>query len=215
MLVAAWSLLCVCVSWRPYGGVWPYAISYTGWSWVLLTARAACTAGGALLGPSSSLVGAALSTAGSALHFPAIACATVTFTLWNLVLFPMLLCVLPPSGTPAALRNQAKGGQFTDRRTFLQFNFSFFMTNLHVCNLPLAACNVVYGAGARPLVAADLWLAFLLAGLYAFLYLGLLDRMGAHLYPMFSPRSPLCVVAYLALFSLYYGIFHACNALVA
>ena len=39
--LVAWSLLCVKVSWQKYGGVWPYVISYTGWSWVLLTARAA------------------------------------------------------------------------------------------------------------------------------------------------------------------------------
>ena len=138
------------------------------WSWVLLTLRAGCTALGALVGQSTRL-GYTLSSIGSALTFPAFVQATVTFVLWNAVLFPMLLCMLPADrqGAQAGSGSASAGGSgssssvggaeeeapksggndFSTRRAFLKFNFSFFMVNIHMANLPLALLNVIYGAG--------------------------------------------------------------------
>ena len=216
--VVSWSAVVVSVSWRRYGGGWPYAISYTGWSWVLLTARALLTALGTLLDPSESRVALALARAGSALRFPAFAGAVVTFAIWNFVLVPMLLMLLPvreQSEADAARRTHKKGSQWHSRGPFLRFNFSFFMSNVHIANLPLASLNVVYGAGARVLGTPDLWIALVVVGGYSLLYLGLLDRIGMHFYPMFSPRSRACLVAYVALFAIYFGIYEACRRWLA
>ena len=214
VLVAAWSALVVASSWSKFGGAWPYVISYTGWSWVLLTARPACTALGVVLSSASSpRAGQWLLSVGSALHGPAITGAIVTFTLWNLVLFPMLLFVLPADDKKDGAA-PADWTPFSSRPRFVRFNFSFFMVNVHVLNLPLAAVNVIVGAGARPLGDADLWMTFAVMGCYSLVYLGGLDRVGLHFYPMFSPRSPLCAVVYLVLFAIYYGVWCACNAVV-
>ena len=89
------------------------------------------------------------------------------------------------------------------------------MVNVHVLNLPLAGLNVLYGGGVRLLGLADLWMTFVVLALYTSVYMGGLDRAGLHFYPMFTPRSPACVVAYSALFAGYYGIWRACNARIA
>jgi len=200
----AYCLFVAGVSWTRCGGVWPYVISYTGWSWVILAARAGCTAAGAALGST------ALARIGSALRAPAIVGATITFVLWNVILFPLIFSVVPKEPKPSKAKSH-----FGDRRTFLQFNFSFFMINVHVLNLGLAGLNVVYGGGTRLLGPSDLWAAFVVMGLYSSTYLGALDRAGLHFYPMFTPRSPVCVVAYCALFGAYFGVWRACNALIA
>ena len=49
LAVFAWCVMVITVSWRSYGGIYPYIISYTGWSWALLTIRAGAEAFGALL----------------------------------------------------------------------------------------------------------------------------------------------------------------------
>lgn len=192
--VAIYSVVVMVVSWSRYGGPWPYLMSYTGWSWCLLTARAACTSAGSLHGALG--VGARLAHLGSALRFPAICGAVITFTLWNAVLLPLVLYNLPSDG------DESK--PLTNRKGFLRFNFSFFMTNVHVANLPLAALNVAYGEGARPFGWADLWAAYAVMSGYAIVYVFVLDRYGMHFYPMFSPRTPLCVLSYSLLISMYY-----------
>lgn len=204
VIMFAYSLFVSWVSWERLGGVWPYVVSYTGWSWVILTTRAGCTAAGAVLGST------ALARIGSALRAPAIVGATITFVLWNAVLFPLIFAVAPREPKPGKTRSK-----FGDRRTFLRFNFSFFMVNVHVLNLPLAGLNVLYGGGVRLLGLADLWVTFVVLALYTSVYMGGLDRAGLHFYPMFTPRSPACVVAYSALFAMYYGIWRACNARIA
>ena len=70
-------------------------------------------------------------------------------------------------------------------------------------------------AGVRTVGPAGLWLAYVIVAFYSIVYLGVLDRMGLHFYPMFTPRSPLCVVAYATLFGIYYALFEACNSIVA
>ena len=137
-------------------------------------------------------LGLALGIAGSALHFPAFVGAVVTFSIWNLILFPLLYFFAK------------KRTSFMTRKQFLRFNFSFFMTNIHFFNLPLACVNVVFGCGARPLEDADLWLGFVVAALYSIVYLFGLDRLG--LPPIFNPRTAFSGISYPSL-PLYYQIF--------
>ena len=215
----AWTLLVTIVSWKDYGGKWPYLVSYTGWSWSMLVGRAGFTAVGVLLQSEFFFweiraLGLLLAHVGSMLHCPAIVGATVTFTIWNALLFPLLMVVLPLE-EPKGDRHGTEGtNMFSARPSFLKLNFSFFLVNLHVLNLPLSAVTVIVGAGARELTSADLWMAFAVMALYSCVYLFGLDRFGLHFYPMFSPRSPLCLVAYCTLFAAYAGIWRACNAIV-
>ena len=110
--------------------------------------------------------------------------------------------------------NERRRRRFTSRKGFIAFNFSFFLVNLHVLNLPMAMMNIVVGAGARRLGLADLWVTYLVVALYSLVYLGVLDRIGMHFYPMFSPRSPFCLVAYSVLFAAYYAIYLGCNQIL-
>lgn len=88
-------------------------------------------------------------------------------------------------------------------RTKPRTYFGFGMLNIHLLNLPLACANTVFGDGARPLTPCDLWLGFVFIYVYSLVYLFFLDRLGVHLYPIFSPRSRFCFVAYIAVFGLF------------
>ena len=209
--VIAWTSFVVAKSWRRYNGARPYVISFTGWSWTLLILRAGCSAASNLLLNRSPAavqgfaqpLGLALGIAGSALHFPAFVGAVVTFSIWNLILFPLLYFFAK------------KRTSFMTRKQFLRFNFSFFMTNIHFFNLPLACVNVVFGCGARPLEDVDLWLGFVVAALYSIVYLFGLDRLGLHFYPIFNPRTAFSGISYGLLFLLYYQIFKLGNYVIA
>lgn len=175
--------------------IWPFIISYTGWSWSILGLRAGCSALGALLGS------AWLDLFSEALRFPVVAGAVITFFVWNFLLLPVMLF----------------GGAFKtaeQRKGFIRFNFGFFMTNVHGANFPLAMLNTVVGDGARTLAPFDLWCALSVVCAYAILYLFILDRLGVHLYPMFSPRTHFCSVGYSALFALYYALYSGLNSFI-
>jgi hypothetical protein len=155
-------------------------MSYTGWSWQLLTARAALAVCATALPASPA---AMLLYVGEALRFPVVVGATITAGLWNLALLPLVLIVFMKSAE--------------ERKKFLEFNFGFDMTSVHIANVPLAWLSFHHGiAGARALEPADLWNGMVVLYCYALLYVFLLDRLGLHFYPMFSPRTHLCAVAY-------------------
>lgn len=171
--------------------------TYTGWSWTLIGSSALTRAGAAALAArdaSDSLrsVAQSLAFASETMRFASLMGATVTFSVWNFVLVPVIL------GSSA----MSKEG---DRRKFLVWNCSFLMVNVHVINLPMACANVVFGGGARALGGADLYCALVVVAAYACVYLLLLDRLGVHLYPIFSPRTHWCVLSYGLLWALYYG----------
>lgn len=85
-----------------------FAVSYTGWSWCILTARAGLCAVAPILELQVPAAAAWAAAAGSALRFPALAAAVITFTVWNTMLLPILcLFILPPHA----------------RSKFLRFNF--------------------------------------------------------------------------------------------
>jgi hypothetical protein len=100
------------------------------------------------------------------------------------------------------------------RRSFVSWNFSFDMVNVHVLNLPLVLAGTVFGAGARPFEAADLHAGLCVALAYSLVYLFLLDRLGVHIYPMFSPRTHACAFTYTAIITLYFGVYNGWNLLL-
>ena len=177
----------------------PLLTTHTMWTWHLLTLRSLLvTAASPLVG---SPVGMTLGAVAEALRFPVAAGTTVTFVLWNFALFPLVVMMMP---------KERKDG-------FVSFNFSFPMVQIHMVNLPAAFLSIACGGpegGARLFRPTDLWASSAVCALYAALYLFLLDRVGVHFYPMFSPRSHLCIVAYFGLLACYCGAYIGWNALI-
>ena len=80
---------------------------------------------------------------------------------------------------------------------------SFVLVNIHLLNLPFACVNTLFGGGVRPLGPDDLWCAFAIGAVYCYFYFCHLDRLGVHLYPIFSPRTHFCGLAYSVWVGLY------------
>jgi len=178
-----------------------FLFSYTGWSWCLLTLRAGLCALAPLLAQHSEPLAAYAATLGSALRFPVLVAAIVTFTVWNTMLLPLLYFRIIPPGPK--------------RDRFRKFNFGFFMSNVHVANLPMAIVNTFVGDGARLFTSSDLYAACLVLMFYSMLYLFVLDRLGLHFYPMFCPRSNTCGLAFGALITIYYCVLQRANSAMA
>ncbi|KAL1520785.1 hypothetical protein AB1Y20_022349 [Prymnesium parvum] len=168
-----------------------FFITYTGWSWLLLTAHAGSITLASICTP---LLESHLLWFREAIRFPLAVSATITAVLWNFLLLPFLTFYAKRKGA--------------ERRQFLRWNFNFTMSSIHVCNVPLAWLSLYGGSDAvRTLGPADLWVAMLLLYSYAVLYLFVLDRFGLHFYCMFSPRSHLCGFCYAVLLACYVGCF--------
>lgn len=115
------------------------------------------------------------------LRFPCALSHTVVFVVWNFVLMPYLSLVV-----------------FRDdplkRRNFVRFCTSFRLLNLHGLNIFLCYLNIGWASPRRRLVFMDLYLAAVWVLLYMTFYLCVLDRLGVHLYPIFSPRLGMLLV---------------------
>ena len=207
-------------------------VSYTGVSWVLLLGRSAVVLCVVICGESSAMAqpegiwfpddANSLDTTGISavaakslfarlllvaemLRFPVLIGGAITFAAWNFVLLPYLaldVAVHTPHKLPFGLGS---------RHALLRWNFRSEMIFLHLLILPLAVCNATFGAGARQLVLADLHVALVILLLYALFYLLVLDRLGVHCYPAFSPRRDASVVAWVLIALLYIVIFEGCG----
>ncbi len=113
------------------------------------------------------------------LRFHVLFSASVTFLIWNFILFPYVYLV--------AFRNKP-----SQRQKFMRWNFSFHLQQIHLFNIAFAYLNtVVYDHLDHrvPMDTMDLWVASFCIWMYSLFYLLILDRFGIHLYPIFSPRS--------------------------
>lgn len=124
------------------GSIRSFFVSFTGWSWLLITSRAGFEYAAWITSTSTThnqhnnqQLATKLATIGSSLRFVTIANATVVCTIWNLVLLPIICFKSIPAGEK--------------RRKFLKFNFGFFMTNIHIVNFPLAFVNILSGSRVR------------------------------------------------------------------
>ena len=80
--------------------------------------------------------------------------------------------------------------------------------NIHGLNIVLCWCNVgPWGSPRRHLEFTDFYVSVVALVVYSALYLGILDRIGVHLYPIFSPRMQWQPVLWIALLAVYCGIF--------
>jgi hypothetical protein len=143
------------------------------------------------------------------LRFPALVSASITFTIWNFILFPYVYFT--------KLDTKEK------QRNFLDFNFQVRMVQVHVCNIVYAALNTLVTGSlpGRPKFhgdenqvpphlfdSEDLWYGSTFIIGYGLFYTLILDRIGVHLYPIFSPRSNFVVVTWCMVLFLVYG-FHS------
>jgi len=166
-------------------------VTYTIQSWILLTTRHGLSALAPFLPGQHFLL-----WFNEILRFPALATASITFFYWNFLIAPVIYYNL---------------GTKEKRRLFLKFNFNFRMVQVHFFNIIFAALNTIV-TSSRKFQFLDLWCALAGAIGYALLYLLVLDRIGVHLYPVFSPRTFWSVLSWTALVGTYFLAFHVWNA---
>jgi len=134
--VFAWGIIVVIQAKISLGSISAFPISFTGWSWLLITSRAGLEfMAWAAATRNNNQLAAKLATIGSSIRFVAITNACVVCTIWNFILVPIIYFKSIPKGEK--------------RRNFLKFNFGFFMTNIHLLNFPLAFLNILNGSRVR------------------------------------------------------------------
>ncbi len=196
-----WGIVVVVHAKITLGSISAFPISFTGWSWMLLTFRAGIEfAAWAATSHELLALGKLLAQIGSSIRLVAITNACVVCTIWNFILLPIIYFFSIPPGEK--------------RRNFIKFNFGFFMTNIHILNFPMAIINTVYGSQIRLFTFSDLWVAYLVIMLYSLVYYFVMDRLGMHFYPIFCPRSAFCVVSIVGVLGLYYFLFLKWNELI-
>ena len=119
------------------------------------------------------------------LRFPVLLSASVTFGIWNFVLLPVITMVF------------LKGEK---RSNFLRFAFKWWMCQIHICNILFAYLNAVFfEPKAQGLHQGDVNAVVVYIVAYMLFYYCILDRVGIQLYPIFSPRTYICIPSWLML----------------
>jgi hypothetical protein len=116
LAIFLWALVVIIHAKITMHSIAAFFISFTGWSWMLITLRAGLEFGAWIVFDTNRNIANKLAVLGSSLRLVTITNATVVCTIWNIVLFPIIYFVSMPPGEK--------------RRNFLKFNFGFFMTNM-------------------------------------------------------------------------------------
>lgn len=95
------------------------------------------------------------------------------------------------------------------RKNFLAYFTKFRLIQLHVFNILFAYLNGVVASPPRELVFRDFMAGLTIGILYILLYLTVLDRLGVHIYPIFSPRSSWVAGTWLFMISGYVVAFYS------
>lgn len=134
------------------------------------------------------------------LRYPTLSQATITFVVWNMILAPTVcLCI----------KNQQQ------RKSFFKYITSFRLMQLHFFNIFLAIFSGVWGTPGRPFLWTDKHMAMALGLQYCLFYVMILDRLGIHLYLIFSPRTNICIVALSLVIASTLGLFPLWDRLIA
>lgn len=172
----------------------PYT-TFTVWSWTMLLVRHALSAYVIPLiegdQRESNGIGQVVIFVAEALRVPSLLNAVVVFVVWNLIMAP---------GIYLTMETKERKEQFVG------WLFQFNLLNQHGLNLPLAVVSSVITA-PRPFTDADLYFAMATLVIYLAFYLLVLDRLGVHLYPIFSPRTSYCVMIWGGVAWAYYSLF--------
>eukprot|EP00756_Hemistasia_phaeocysticola_P065383 Hpha_TRINITY_DN8514_c0_g2::TRINITY_DN8514_c0_g2_i1::g.146538::m.146538 len=196
-------------------GLWPL-VSYTMFTWCIITVRwmlAALLSGSA----TDTALHRFAFIAHELLRFPALVQSAVTLSIWWLVLVPLICAAMYFS----------KEGSIA---TFMKWNFSWFLINVHLLNVPLAFAEqggtlewavagfsgmrtLLHSNGdalsvvaCRQLVPLDLWVGMTVALSYLAFYLAFIDGNGIHFYPILNPRIKWAFLSYLLIFVVYWGV---------
>ena len=143
------------------------------------------------------------------LRFPALMTATVTFMIWNFALLPYIYLNV--------LDTKEKELEFT------KSNVSFGMVQQHVCNIVLAVSNTIVSCRSQRMIDNndgnafdfnDLWNGLAYAILYGLFYNLVLDRVGVHIYPIFSPRTNYSIITWVVVLLIFLAFFQFWNFLI-
>ncbi len=185
-------------------------VTFTILSWILNTMRHGIHTLVPLIVQDGKPLGYVLSLIkfNKVLRFPALSSASITCFIWNVLLVPYLYFGLFDT--------------WEKKRNFLAWNFNFRLSQIHVSNIVYTLLNTIVlttgtkeGSTSIPLPhlfdEEDLWYGQTYGVVYGLFYILVLDRIGAHLYPIFSPRSNLVVLTWLGVFGAYLGCFRFWN----
>jgi hypothetical protein len=126
-------------------------------------------------------------------HLASLTMATIVTILWNFVIGPVIYVFF--------MKTRA------NKRKFLGYFTSFRLTQIHVFILLYAVLNSMSTVSPE-FTATDLWIAMSITFAYMLLYLFILDRIGVHLYPIFSPRTHWSVVIWSGVWVLHTLIYY-------
>jgi hypothetical protein len=155
-------------------------VSFTLWSWSIITLRHGLCAVAPFLPQVRVLT--------EVLRLPVLLSASVTFGVWNFVLMPAIAFVF--------IKDSKR------RWNFIKFAFGFRLMQLHIFNIFFAVLNGAWAEPKRPLHLGDLDAIFVYMVIYIVWYYFVLDRLGIHLYPIFSPRAPWVIGSWLLVVAL-------------
>lgn len=165
MTYVCWNVMYI----SPMGkGAW---ISFTLWSWTTVTLRH----GLLVLAPWFPMA----RVPAEILRFPGLLSASITTIVWNFVLFPAI--------TMFYIKDAEQ------RKKFISYFTNFRLTQLHVFNILFAYANGAVLEPVRPLHLGDFAAAVAMMTMYMLFYFCVLDRLGIHIYPIFSPRTPIAI----------------------
>ena len=176
-------------------------IAYTIMSWNMNAFRHGINALAPFLSDNHPLL-----TLNHILRFPALVSSTITFVVWNFVLFPYI--------NFKAMKTKEK------RIGFLSWNFNPRLVQFHFCNIIYSVLNTMV-TGTRETISPplfdeeDIWYGVAYGFGYGLFYILILDRIGMHMYPIFSPRSNIVLITWVAAFFLHYVIYQFWNFIIS
>mmetsp|Transcript_860 Transcript_860/g.1988 ORF Transcript_860/g.1988 Transcript_860/m.1988 type:complete len:308 (+) Transcript_860:85-1008(+) len=164
-----WMFYVMRTMWRDYKSFGPW-VTYTVWSWTMMCVRHGLCAMAPFLPSLRLWIGI--------MRFPVLLSSTITFGVWNAVLMPVMVGML-------------KGER---RKHFIKFAFGWRLLQIHIFNILYAYLNCVWAEPTNQgLHLGDVNAAVVYMITYASFYYLLLDRIGIQLYPIFSPRTYVCL----------------------
>jgi len=173
-------------------GSFPY-VTFTVQSWILLTIRHGFIAIQPFLSRTHWV-----HFVSELLRGPVLISSLCVSIVWNFALLPIIYFKF------IKIKEQ--------RRKFLKWNTSFHLVQWHILNVFYAFLNSL--SAPRKLIYADLWCMYTFALCYATFYFTVLDRIGIHLYPIFTPRTIYSIFPYMTLIGLIFSIYSACNSFI-
>merc|ERR1740139_659736 len=98
----------------------------------------------------------------------------------------------------------------------MKWNIEFRMVQYHICNVIYSAMNTLFTQSGdntfQLFIYEDLWYALVYGLGYSLFYVLFLDRIGIHLYPVFSPRKNRSALLWLYIWIGTFAIFKTINA---